>query len=152
MGFSWRLPSLLLLRLHMPKSWSISGPTNQQDICSCYPSTQSPSLRGFPPLSMGQKLAHNCVCITVFARWSCRLVVAPHELMRCASSVTFSIRDDHCSVQSSSRLMSTPKYLYDSCSVMCGMLWPCMVSWGSCVPRVGPMCSAKFPPLRLTLV
>ena len=37
-GFYWRLPSLLLLRLHMPKyvqatkSWSISGSTNQQDI------------------------------------------------------------------------------------------------------------------------
>ena len=37
------------------KSWSISGSTDQQDIWSCYPPTQSPSLRGFPPLSMGQK-------------------------------------------------------------------------------------------------
>jgi hypothetical protein len=37
------------------KSWSISSSTDQQDIWSCYLSTQSPSLRGFPPLSMGQK-------------------------------------------------------------------------------------------------
>jgi hypothetical protein len=45
-GFYWRLPSLLLLRLHMPKSvqatksWSISGSTNQQDIWSCYPGVE----------------------------------------------------------------------------------------------------------------
>ena len=91
-------------------------------------------------------------CITVFVRWSCCPVVAPHELMRCASSVTFSIRDDHCSVQSSSRLMSTPRYLYDSCSVMCGMLCPWMVSWGGCASRTGPICSARLPPLRFTLV